>query len=308
MGNHRQVILMQQTPQLEPRRKIRWSDIWAPYLFVLPFVLSFLTLFVGPAAYSFVLSFFRYKGYGTSTFLGFRNYEAILTYHVFWTTLGNTIFYWLAHVFVLMAAAFLLAILVRSPLISRKALYKPLIFLPNILATVAISLVFQSLFGTEYGAINSILGTKIPWLQDYSLAKWVVVFMLIWHGIGWWFVIYLAGLTTINPEVEEAAIVDGASGWQRLRYVILPLMRHTFLFAFVIDAISSLRIFNQPNVLVGRAGSLAHPDMAPVLNLLVEDLRAARFGSAAAVGWIVFALTVAVSYVQFRIMRGEEAE
>jgi len=292
------------------RRRIRWGDALAPYLFISPFILSFITLFIGPAIYSFVLSFFRYKGYGSATFLGLDNYKAIVTYHVFWTELRNTIFYWLAHVFVLMIAAFLLAVLVRSTIISRKNIYKPLIFLPNILATVATALVFQSLFGTEYGVINSLLGTKIPWLQDYGYARWVVVFLLIWHGIGWWFVIYLAGLTTINPEVEEAATVDGASGWQRLRYVTLPLMRNTFIFAFVIDAIGSFRIFNEPNVLVARGGSLANPDMAPLLNLLMSDLRSARFGSSAAVGWILFLLVLVVSYFQFRIMRGtgEEAE
>jgi len=277
------------------RRKIRWGDTLAPYLFITPFLLSFIILFIGPAAYSFILSFYRYKGYGTATFLGLDNYKTILTYHVFWTELRNTVFYWLAHVIVLMAAAFLMAVLVRSTLISHKNVYKPLIFLPNIVATVAIGLVFQSLFGTEYGVINNLLGTKIPWLQDYGYARWVVVFLLIWHGIGWWFVIYLAGLTTINPEVEEAATVDGASGWQRLRYVTLPLMRNTFIFAFVIDAISSFRIFNQPNVLVARGGNLANPEMAPVLNMLVTDLRAARFGSSAAVGWILFLLVLVVS-------------
>ncbi len=287
-----------------PRRKIRWGDTLAPYLFVAPFVLSFLVLFIGPALYSFVLSFYRFKGYGTATFLALENYKAILTYHVFWTALRNTVFYWLAHVFVLMTAAFLIAILVRSALISRKSIYKPLIFLPNIVATVAIGLVFQSLFGTEYGVINNLLGIKIAWLQDYAITRWVVVFLLIWHGIGWWFVIFLAGLTTINPEVEEAAVVDGASGWQRMRHVTLPLMRNTFIFAFIIDAIGSFRIFNQPNVLVARGGNLAHPDMAPILNLLVIDLRSARFGSSAAVGWILFLLVLVVAYFQFRIMRG----
>jgi ABC-type sugar transport system permease subunit len=296
--------------QARPRRKRGWGDTLAPYLFIGPFLLSFFVLFVGPAIYSFALSFYRFKGYGAATFLGLDNYKALLTYHVFWTALRNTIFYWLAHVFILMAAAFLLAVLVRSTLISHKNFYKPLIFLPNIVATVAVGLLFQSLFGTEYGVINNLLGIKIAWLQDYAIARWVVVFLLLWHGIGWWFVIFLAGLTTINPEVEEAAVVDGASGWQRMRHVTLPLMRNTFIFAFVIDAIGSFRIFNQPNVLVARGGSLANPDMAPILNLLVTDLRSARFGSSAAVGWLLFVLVLVVSYFQFRIMRGtgEEGE
>jgi ABC-type sugar transport system permease subunit len=162
------------------------------------------------------------------------------------------------------------------------------------------------LFGTKYGVINTLIGAEIPWLQDYSLTRWVVVLLMVWRGIGWWFVIYLAGLTAINPEVEEAATMDGASNWQRLRYIIIPLMRNTFLFAFVIDAISSLRLFAEPNVLVGTGGALAPNEVAPVVNLLLTNLRGGRFGASAAVGWILFVLTVTVSLLQFRVFRRKE--
>ena len=290
------------------RRRIRWGNVLAPYLFILPFILSFMILFGGPAAYSLVLSFFRYKGYGAARFVAFTNYRAILGFHDFWTMLKNNGFYWLVHVFPLMIFAFLLAVLVRSKLVKWKSFYKPIIFLPNIVAVVAASLIFQSLFGTQYGVINNLLGVEVPWLQDTVLRKWVVVVLLVWRGVGWWFVIYLAGLTSINPELDEAALVDGASAWQRLRFVTLPLMRNTFLFAFVIDAIGSARLFTEPNVLVSRGGTLAHPDMAPVLNLLLNNLRDARFGRSAAVGWLMFIIVVVISYLQFRILRGASEE
>ena len=246
--------------------------------------MAWLTLFIGPAIYSLILSFYRYKGYGTATFLGFQNYRSILTYHVFWTMLGNTIFYWLAHVIPLMVFAFLLAVLVRSKLVRWKSFFKPVIFLPNVIAVVASALVFQSLFGTQYGVLNSLLGAQIPWLQDPKLTRYVVVLLLVWRGVGWWFVIFLAGLTAINTEVEEAALVDGASAWQQMRHITLPLMRNTFLFAFVMDAISSFRLFTEVNVLVGTGGGLAPVAVAPILNLLLSNLRGAQFGMSAAVG------------------------
>lgn len=289
-------------------RRIRWGDALAPYLFISPFILSFLVLFVGPALYSFVLSFFRYKGYGAARFLGFANYQTTLEYHVFWTMLKNTLIYWLAHILPLMTFAFLLAVLIRSKLVKGKSFYKPVIFLPNVVSTVAAALVFQSLFGTKYGVINKLLGMEIPWLQDMTLVKYVVILLLVWRSAGWWFVIYLAGLTSINPELEEAALVDGASTWQRLRYITIPLMRNTFLFAFVIDAIGSFRLFAEPNVLVARGGSLAPPDMAPLLNLLLTNLRNGRFGLSASVGWILFVLVVVISYLQFRIFRETSEE
>jgi ABC-type sugar transport system permease subunit len=126
------------------------------------------------------------------------------------------------------------------------------------------------------------------------------VILLVWHGVGYWFIVFLAGLTSINPEIIEAAIVDGANTWTRLVYVILPLMKNTLIFAFVIDAIGSLRIFTEPNVLMAQRQRLAPYEIAPVINVLFSSLGAARFGQAAAVGWIVFVITIGVAWVQFR--------
>lgn len=282
-------------------RNARVIDTLAPYLFIAPFIISFVVLFLGPALYSLILSFFRYKGYGTATFIGLANYQATLDYHVFWTMLGNTVFYWLSHVIPLMALAFFLAVLVRSKLVIGKSFFKPIIFLPNIVAVVAISLIFQNFFGTQYGVINKLLGTQIPWLQDNTLAKVVIVVLLVWRNVGFWFVVFLAGLTSINPEVEEASRVDGATTWQQLIHITIPLMRNIFLFAIVIDAIGSFQLFTEPNVLLARGGSLAPVDTAPLLNLLVVNLRSGNFGQAAAVGWILFVLIGIASFLQFRL-------
>lgn len=296
------------TPADPTSRRRRLSDILAPYLFISPFVLSFLVLFVGPAIYSLVLSLFRYKGYGDMRFVGLQNYITTINYHVFWTAVGNTVFYWLAHVLPLIVIAFLMAVLVRSRFVAFKGVFKPILFLPNIVAVVAASLVFQSLFGTQYGVINSLLGVQIPWLQDPTLAKLVVVILIVWKNVGFWFVVFLAGLTSINPEVEDAAKVDGASAIQRMFYVTLPLMRPIFLFAFVIDAIGSFQLFTEPNVLMARGGSLAPTDTAPLLNLLVVNLRSGNFGQASAVSWLLFLIIAVASIVQFRLFRDREQD
>jgi ABC-type sugar transport system permease subunit len=167
---------------------------------------------------------------------------------------------------------------------------------------VAVSLVFQTLFSTQYGVVNQIFHTHIQWMENYAITRWVVVLMLVWQGLGFWFVVFLAGLTSIDPSLEEAAIVDGASVWQRLRFVIIPLMRNIFLFAFAIDAISSMRLYTQPNVLVSRA-SLADPEVAPLLNLLVSNLQGGSFGQSAAVGWLLFIITIAITAILFGVFR-----
>jgi ABC-type sugar transport system permease subunit len=289
--------------ELSLTRNRRWVDRLAPYLFIAPFMLAFVLIFLGPALYSLVLSFARYRGYGEPNWIGLTNYRNMLQYAVFWTTLRNVFFYWIAHSLPMMPFAFLLAVLINSKVVVHKHLFKPIIYMPQVVAGVASALLFQNFFGTKYGILNTLLGVEIPWLTDPVLARWAVVFLLVWRGTGYWFVVFMAGLTSISEEVMEASIVDGANAWQRMIHVTVPLMRNSFLFAFVVDAIVTLRLFAEPNVLAGKPGTLASTWMAPVVNLIVEGVRAAQFGQAAAVGWLLFIVTALISWFQFRIFR-----
>ena len=297
-----QAHLPQQRGRAAKRRARNWKRLLVPYLFLLPFFVLFCAVTLGPYAYALGLSFFRYRGYGTATFIGFANYLSVLRYHVFWTELGNTLFYWAAHALPLLVISFLLACLVRWKLIRGARFFKPIIFLPNILAIVAVSLVFQNLFATQYGVVNQVLHITLPWLERATFARWVVVLLLIWRNLGFWFVVFLAGLTTISPELDEAATIDGATALQRLRFVTIPLMRPIFFFAVIYDAITSMRLYTEPNVLTA-GGSLAQPDSAPVLNLLVTNLNSGSFGSSSAVGWLLFLVTIVVAGVIFGIFR-----
>jgi len=165
-----------------PKRNAHWGDVLAPYIFIAPFLIFFVIMFVVPSIYSFGLSFFRYKGYGEGRFIGLDNYIAILSYHVFWTELGNTIFYWLAHLLPLMIGAFLLAILIRSKLIKGQAFFKPIIFLPNIITIVAAALVYQSLFSTRYGVINTLSGIQIPFGHSAGAELTIAAFSTAFGG------------------------------------------------------------------------------------------------------------------------------
>jgi ABC-type sugar transport system permease subunit len=127
-----------------------------------------------------------------------------------------------------------------------------------------------------------------------------------WHSIGWFFVIFLAGLTTINPELYDAAKVDGANAWQSMRSITIPLMRRTFLFALVIISINSMRLFAEPNLLF--SNNLAPPQFQPIMNQLYQNLRGADFGAAAAIAWLIFIPIVIVSLIQFRLLREREGD
>jgi len=290
----------------------RWSgrlaDRLAPYLFISPFLVAFVGLFLGPALYALVVSFFKYKGYGTLEWVGLSNYSVTLQYGVFWQEMLNVAFYWVAHTIPMMAIAFLLAVVVSSSLVKHKKVFKPVIYMPQLVAGVASALLFKNFFGTNYGILNTMLGVPIPWLEDMNLARWAVVIMLVWRSVGYWFVIYLAGLTSISEEVMDAATVDGVSAWQRLTRITVPLMRNSFLFSFVIDAVVTLRMYAEPNILGGKAGAVCPVGMAPVLNTLVLNMQAGRFGQAAAVGWLIFLFVAVVSFVQYRVLGGRRRE
>ncbi len=285
-----------------PQRPRAWERV-GPYLFVAPFVLAFLVLLAIPVVYSLVLSLLRYRGYDTPRWVGFANYGRLLGYHQFWSSWGNTLVYWIGGSVVTLAFAFLLAVLVHQSAITGKRVYKPIIFLPNVMAAVAASLIFQSLFATQSGVINSLIGKQLAWNQDEFLGKVAVILLRSWHGTGWFFVVFLAGLTTIDPELYDAARVDGAHAWHSLRHITLPLMRPTLLFATVTITISSLRLFAEPNLLF--SSGTAPPQFQPIMNQLYLNLQSGEFGAAAAVAWLIFIPIVIVSAIQFRLLRGD---
>jgi ABC-type sugar transport system permease subunit len=272
------------------------------YVFIAPFILLFIFFSAFPDVYTLVLSFQHYSGYGSATAAGLQNYDALLHYPVFWTELANTLEYWVLHAIILIPIAFVLALVVRSRSVRGKSGWRAIIFLPQVMSIVAVSLAFQVMFASPYGAINHLFGLHVDWLTDFAITKWVVVALLVWQGLGFWFVVFLAGLTSIDPAVEEAAMIDGAGVVRRSISIVAPLMKNVFLFAFVIDAITSMALYTQPTVLAATQGVL-DPSVAPLSSLVVVNLQSSSFGQSAAAGWLLFLLTILVSIAVFSSFR-----
>ena len=285
-------------------RKIKKSMV--PYGFLAPFLLIYGFFFLYPAAYSLILSFYKYGGYGKARWVGLQNYINLFNYKTMWTCLGNTAFYFICSFIPTMVISFLLANLVRSK-VARKfqRIYKPMIFLPQICAVVASALCFKIIFGERVGVINQLLNTKIPFLSDTGIMRWTVVALLTWRGVGWYFIIFLSGLTTISDEVLEAASIDGASAWQNMWYNIIPMMKPTFLVAFVTNAIGSFKIYTEPNLLLSQNYD---PSMkvAPYINLVVNSMSGGQFGMAAAEGWFLVLIILILTLIQLKILGGED--
>jgi ABC-type sugar transport system permease subunit len=272
------------------------------YIFIAPFLLVFICFSAFPDVYTLVLSFQHYTGYGAATAAGLQNYDALLHYPVFWTELENTLEYWVLHAVILIPVAFVLALVVRSRSVRGKSAWRAIIFLPQVMSIVAVTLAFQVMFASPYGAINHLLGLHVAWLTDFAVTKWVVIALLVWQGLGFWFVVFLSGLTSIDPAVEEAAMIDGAGVIRRAVSIVAPLMKNVFLFALVIDAITSMALYTQPTVLAANQGVL-DPSVAPLSSLVVVNLQSSSFGQSAAAGWLLFLLTIIVSVAVFGSFR-----
>ena len=296
---------MQQTLPRETARSKRHEKM-VPYLFIAPVLISFAVFFVFPAGYSLVLSFFKYKGYGKATFVGLNNYHSLLHYSAFWKAIGNTLFYFLVHLLPVMGFAFLFAVLLQSERIGKiRSVFKPILFLPQVVPVMASVLTFRVIFSTYTGAINQVFGLTVSWLDDPNIMRWTVVAYSVWRSTGWFMIIYLAGLTTINPSLYEAAILDGATSAQRIFYITIPMMRSIFLFAFIMDAISSFKVYTEVNVLLAGVGN-APTHAAPIMNLVTTNMKNGNFGMSSAAGWLLFLMILVISLVELLLMREKE--
>lgn len=273
-------------------------------LFLLgPFLILHLIFTVFPAAYSFVLSFFKYRGYGEAVFVGWDNYKNLLSMGSTWRQMGNTMIYYISHLIPCLIIGFILAYAVYSMVGNRaQRIYKPIFYLPQICATVAASMVFGVIFGTNIGVINQILGTSIPFLTDLNYIKIPVIVLIIWRTMGWYFLILLSGMSTVSQDLTEAARLDGASRWQQIRYVILPVMKPIISFLIITETMSSIKIYTEPALVTNNVTATSMPiAAAPFVNVIVSNLDGGQFGMASAAGWIMFAVILLFTLAYMRI-------
>ena len=289
----------------KPKPRLRFP--WTPYLLIAPFILSFLLFFLYPAGYSLYLSFTKFNGLGMPKWVGIANFTALFQYGFFWKAVQNTLFYMVAGIIPATVLSFSIAYAIHSPCAKYPSLYKMCIYLPQTMAAVASSLVFVVIFGTKSGVLNRLLGLSVPWLEKAPYTPWAVVILITWRGIGWYMLVYLSGLATLDVSMLESARVDGANGLQVLLRIVVPMMRPIFAYTIVVGSINSLKIYTEPRVLLTQVASLP-PAVQPVVGMLVNNVQSGIFGMASAIGWILFVLIFLIYqifYVGFGFGREE---
>ena len=274
----------------------------APYAFISPFYVLFGFFFLAPSLIALVLSLFRWDGINDPRFVLARNYGRLLSDKVFAQVAANTAIYAIASLLIVLPLALVLAVLLNAKSLRFSNVWRAMYFTPVVTSTVAITLVFQILYSRDTGLLNApliYLGLEpIYWLGDRSWAKVAIIILIAWRSTGLLTIYFLAGLQSIPEELYEAASIDGASMLQKFFRITIPMLRPIILFVSIIVLLSSIQIFDEPQILT--RGGPANASMSVVQYLYERGYTRLRLGFASAVGTVLFATVFILSLLQLQ--------
>ena len=257
-----------------------------------------------PVVFGTVLSLFEYTVIAPPRFVGAANFQALWGDRYFWIALRNSVVY-LAVVPVLQLASIVLALWMRRPF-RGVAWFRAAYYLPVVTSIVVVGLLWRWLYD-DAGLVNYVLlrlgivRAPIHWLTDPHLALYAVMLVTVWKGLGYYMVIYLAGLEAIPPAYDEAAALDGAGALARLFRVTIPLLRPSILLASTISAIAALRVFEEVYVMTG--GGPVFSTYTLFLYMFDQAFNGLHLGYAAAIGVVLAAITILLSVANFRLLQ-----
>src|SRR5215217_1790285 len=284
-------------------RQARTEAIWA-YALIAPMLIGFAVFFLIALGASFVLSFTEWRIIESPDWIGLGNYRELARDPDFRTALVNTVAITIPHVVLRLSIALAIAIALNSR-IRFRAFYRLLFFLPTVTMPVAIGTIWKWLYDPAFGPINATLrrfGLPQPeWLAHRGTAIVAIVIVLLWSGIGYDMIIFLAGLQAIPRIYYEAAALDGASGWQQFRDITLPLLTPTTFFLSVIGVIYSLQVFDLVYVMT----KIDQTNRLPTVVYFIYDegFRNFRMGYAIAVAWTLLAIILVFTLIRFRLQK-----
>jgi putative chitobiose transport system permease protein len=285
-------------------RRRRWRTTVTAYLFLGPALLLLGAFTFYPVVYGAALSLFDYDAISPPRFVGLAHFRALRSDRYLGLALVNSLKYLLV-VPVLQILSIGLAIAVNAPLRGIRW-FRAAYYVPVVTSIVVAGLVWRWLYEQD-GLLNyalmraGLLARPIAWLGQPDLALYAVMVVTLWKGLGYYMVIYLAGLQGVPPECEEAAITDGASRWQVFRHVTLPLLRPSILLASTLSAIAALKVFEEVYVMTGGGPMLRTYTM--FFYIFDKGFQQLDLGYAAALAMVLATATLVLSAINFWLFR-----
>ena len=274
------------------------------FSFIAPNFIGFCVFTLGPILFAFVLAFLKWDGNNPIEFVALDNFKRMLVDTRFKEAFVNTIVYAVATVPLTLVAALGLALLLNRPIKGRN-LFRTIAFFPYVASLVAVAAVWNMLFSPANGPVNMILhqlGVAVEdlprWAADKDYAMFTVVLFSVWKSMGYYMVIYLAGLKGISPELYEAASLDGANSWHKFKAITLPMLQPTTFFVTVILTINCFKVYDQIYMIT--QGGPGTSTLVLVYHIYETAFTSWDLGYASAVAVVLFALVLTVTIVQFR--------
>ena len=272
------------------------------YSFIAPNFIGFLVFTLGPILFAFALSLMEWNGMGTPKFVGIDNFARLFSDKRFITAFWNTIVFTAVTVPLTMICALLLAVVLNQKLVARN-FFRTVNFFPYVASLVAVAAVWNMIFSPDKGPVNELLraiGVANPprWAADKDWALTTVILFSVWKNMGYYMVIYLAGLQGIAPELYEAAGLDGAGTVQKFRYVTLPQLGSTTFFVLIMVTIQCFKVFDQ--VMMITQGGPGTSTLVLVYHIYNVAFMQWNLGYASAVSLVLFLLVLIITLVQFR--------
>ena len=307
---------MQQTPHIEKTQKRRLNlkrrEAFTGWLFVSPALIGFSIFTFGSMLYSLYLSTTDYNLLSAPNWIGFANYiRAFTEDQYFYPFFGNTFYFVVALVPIVLVMSLLLAILINKKAGPLTKGYRVALFLPSITSTVAVSMVWLWIFNPDMGILNNFLTAigfnDLPlWLGDPAWSKPALVIMRVWQMCGYYMLMFLAGLQTIPESLYEAAEVDGASVWQKFIRITVPMLSNTTFVVAILLVIEAFNMFE--SVFIMTQGGPLGSTSTIMYYIYEQGFINYNMGYASALAWIFFTIVLVITLIQYRFRNEQGGE
>ncbi len=282
-----------------------------PYLFLAPALLVIAVFVVYPIIAVIYYSFTDYSIVTPPVWIGLKNFQQLFRDPIFWQALGHSFIY------LLVTPTLIFLCVVLAVVVNRKLpginLFRALYYIPVISGSIAVGIAWRLMLDTN-GLLNSllislgILQEPNQWLADPNYTLWIAMLLTVWAGLGYYMMIFLAGLQNIPEELYDAALIDGCNHIQKHWYVSVPGLRPQITFVAIISSLAALEVFNEIFILYGPSGGILNSGVTMVFYLWQQAFRLQHAGYASAVAIALLVITLIFSIVNIRrLEQGSEA-
>lgn len=278
---------------------------------LLPALVIFILFVIIPIFQSFYYGFFKWNGLSEPVFIGIKNFVDVFTDKVFWLSFKNNLLVVVASVFGQIPIGLLMAIVLNKKMKST-SFFRTIFFLPMILSTVVVGLLWSSILNVQVGIVNKVFEAvglsqlAQNWLGDPDIAMITICFVIIWQFVGFYMLIFLAGLQNIPNEVFEASAIDGANEFQKLIKITIPMMWETIISAVVLCIAGSMRTFDL--VFVMTKGGPAHATELMATYMYNKTFEVYKYGYGSAVSLVIFIISFSFIILSRKLMTKNETE